>query len=190
MPKKRKYDPAIPATYEGQTDKQMAREYKRLRETANKRLNRLEAAGFTQEQIYQLNRGRFPAWTKIETKQEKAAYLRDLQMFIASSKSTITGVKKAVQETITNLRGAGYNFITDYKSLREFVDFMDYSRAISKGHQIGSPTTAEQYRIWKEEGKTPEEIREEFKQWRGKKQTQRERALRLAKTAQQILNGE
>lgn len=110
------------------TEKQLRSEYTRLRDRARKQLNRFMEAGYDVPKEYRFfaERGKESFWKLSELKdvREITFAMADLQRFIGSKETNITGREKIDKQILQTLHKHGYTGIKK-KDLRSFGKFMD-----------------------------------------------------------------
>ena len=123
--------------------KEIRKEYSRLRSIARKRLERMGRSEFAGTQTYRYFKDRIPTVEEISdySKSKWMMKLRELQAFIASERSTITGMKKIRKESLQTLHENGYDFI-DQSNWKTWIDFIDWWHD-THPKQPGSPTREE-----------------------------------------------
>lgn len=145
----------------GDLEKQVRKEYTRLRDISQKRLKRLAAAGYTNTEVYQRNVKHYPKLKDIKTKSELAQRLSDLSRFVGSSQSTVKGIKSREQKTLETLKESGYTFVHE-SNLKEFGDFMEQYRDQLLDMDYDSGDAAELYRIVEKHNLDPDKVAEDF----------------------------
>ena len=144
------------------TDANIRREYARLRDIAQKRLERLgrnEPGSFA----YTRNVGKY-APTKTLTTGQIKALLPDLAKFIAARTGTVTGISAQRNKSIETLRSHGYTFI-NRSNIKEFGEYMEESRTNKATRSIGSVEVAEFYGWTKQHGISIQRIKDDFALW-------------------------
>ena len=145
----------------GALEKEVRKEYTRLRDISQKRLKRLAAAGYTNTDVYQKNVHHYPKLKNIKTKSELAQRLSDLSRFVASTQSTVKGIKAREQKTLESLKESGYTFVNE-SNLKDFGDFMEQYRDQLLYMDYDSGDAAELYRIVEKHGLDPDKVAEDF----------------------------
>ena len=145
----------------GDLEKQVRKEYTRLRDISQKRLKRLAAAGYTNTEVYQRNVKHYPKLKDIKSKSELAQRLSDLSRFVGSSQSTVKGIKAREQKTLQSLKESGYGFVNE-SNLKDFGDFMEQYRDQLLDMDYDSGDAAELYRIVEKHGLDPDKVAEDF----------------------------
>lgn len=151
------------ATASGEwTDAEIRREYSRLRDIAQKRLQTLarnEPASFA----YRKNAGQYPAARDLTT-----AAIRDklpqLARFIAAKTGTVRGIREQRNKALDTLHEHGYTFLNK-SNIRQFGEFMEAFRADKALQVVGSPVAAELFGAAKERQMNVEQIKEQFAMW-------------------------
>ncbi len=161
------YTPSnLKAMLEGSKDlnREVRKEYTKLRDIARKRLQRLEAAGYTDTEAYRRNVNHYPKLKDIKTKSELAQRLSDLSRFIASSQSTVSGIKEREQKVLERLHENQYNFVNE-SNLKDFGEFMEAYRDQMLDMEYDSGDAAEVYSIVVKHKVDPEKVKEDFEYW-------------------------
>lgn len=145
----------------GDLEKQVRKEYTRLRDISQKRLKRLAAAGYTNTEVYQRNVKHYPKLKDIKSKSELAQRLSDLSRFVGSSQSTVKGIRSRDQKTLQSLKESGYDFVNE-SNLKDFGDFMEQYRAQLLDMDYDSGDAAELYRIVEKHNLDPDKVAQDF----------------------------
>ena len=143
---------------------QVRKEYSRLRDIAQKRLKRLEKAGFSETEVYKKNVSHYPTLKEIKTKSELAQRLSDLSRFIRSSQSTVQGIRERRQKTLESLHDHGYNFVNE-QNLNEFGAFMDDYRANKLDMEYDSGDAAELFSVAEKHQIDPQDLEKDFEHY-------------------------
>lgn len=141
------------------TDRAIRQEYKRLRDIAQKRLQRLAVAE-PGSQAYKRNVGRFAAARGQSTEQLRQL-LPDLAKFIAAKTGTVSGIRQQRARAVETLQRHGYTGVTK-ANLQAFGEFMEQWRQSSLGRSIGSPTAVETFEFTQEHGIPWDRVKEDF----------------------------
>lgn len=156
------YTPSnLKALLENKKESQVRKEYSRLRDIAQKRLKRLEEAGFSETEVYKKNISHYPTLKEIKTKSELAQRLSDLSRFIKSSQTTVQGIKERRQKVLESLSEHGYGFVNE-SNLNEFGDFMESYRANMLDMEYDSGDAAELYSVSIKHKIDPEDLKKDF----------------------------
>lgn len=126
------------------TEAELRKEYSRLRAIANKRITRLEKAGFGESAI--LGRyGQGFATTDSISKGDVASLkkaLYEVVWFTTNKRSTVSGERKAITKEIAKLNESGYDFVT-IDNIYKFKRFMQKMRDSGMIDAYGSNRIAE-----------------------------------------------
>ena len=98
-------------------------EYSRLRQIAQKRLSRLERAGYGNSEIYLDYEDMFQK-TRGLSNAQISEIMPDLYNFLNRQVSTVSGMKKYISKSIASLHDSGYDFVNKY-NFREWTQFLD-----------------------------------------------------------------
>ena len=112
LPYSSKYEVFTPYKMESMTEAQIRSEYSKLRSVANKRLQRLDAAGLGMKAQ---SGYRFPTIDKIQSssKDTVAAELANVSRWLSDYRSTITGEKQFISEFQEMMRGKEYGSLVE-----------------------------------------------------------------------------
>ena len=150
----------------GSLEKEVRKEYTRLRDISQKRLKRLAAAGYTETDVYKKNVTHYPKLKDIKTKSELSQRLSDLSRFVGSSQSTVKGLKEREDKVLKTLRknGYAYGYINE-SNLRDFGEFMEYYRDAMYDLEYDSGDASDLYTVVEKNKLDPEKVKEDFDFW-------------------------
>ena len=126
------------------TESELRKEYSRLRAIANKRITRLEKAGFGESALLE-RYGQGFARTSTIAKGDTAALkkaLYEVTWFATNTRSTVSGERKAMLKEIRKLHENGYDFVNE-ANYYKFKRFMQKMRDFSIIDAYGSNRVAE-----------------------------------------------
>ena len=108
------------------SDKEARAEYARLRKIANRRIARMEKAGYGNSRVMKRFGGGFQSMrgAKIEDVREQ---LGDVAYFFERKTSSVTGQRAARRKFIETMHELGYDFINSENAGR-FGDFMEAAK--------------------------------------------------------------
>lgn len=141
------------------------REYQRLRRVAEKRLARLATSEFADSEAYLQNAGRFTPLSQVSSNRELGALLYQVKSFLDARRSSVTGQRAIIKETLETLHEHGYTFVTK-ENIKEFGDFMEAARVAAGGELKASDRVAEMYHAAEKKGIPPEQLLKNFDFWR------------------------
>ena len=118
------YDEYYPYKLEQLDERALRKEYSRLREIANRRLERLLASEYKEIDLAKEYAGGFAILAEVEDLPRE---LTMLARFVASERSSVTGLKRIDKQTISTLHQHGYTFVNS-KNVRQFGAFMEEMR--------------------------------------------------------------
>lgn len=162
---------------------ELRKEYSRLRQTANKRLQRMEGTRYETTQTYLRNAGKYGTLEQIEkqalanAKKLKpeaaqkyvdavvAKKLADVYKFLTAKTGSIRGMQKVENEIIETLNERGYTFVNK-KNIQQFGDYMEYLRSVHNGKQFDSERAGELFGIAVKKGIPPEQVAQDFEYWK------------------------
>ena len=145
-------------------EKTVRKEYTRLRDIAQKRLKRIEQAGFGESNIYEANVHRFKKLKEIKSKNELASRLSDLAHFIETPYSRVSKLKDQRAKSLKTLHSNGYLFVNEDNYL-EFGKFMQAWRASKYNELYDSGDAADTYGITVKHQLDPKQVEQEFEFW-------------------------
>lgn len=126
------------------TESELRKEYSRLRAIANKRIMRLEKAGFGESPILERYGKGFEKTSSISkgdvASLKKALY--EVAWFTTVERSTVSGERKAMLKEIKKLHENGYDFVNE-SNYYKFKRFMQKMRDFSIIDAYGSNRIAE-----------------------------------------------
>lgn len=146
------------------SQKEMEREYNRLRQLANSRLERLGKSEFKGVEAYTRNIGHYTKPASQYSKEQLARKLFEVSKFIGAESSSIRGQQRIRKKTIEKLHAAGYDFINK-DNLKAFGDFMEDMRSRSGGHLVDSDRVAEVFGVARELGVDSKSLERDFDFW-------------------------
>lgn len=139
------YDDYYPYRLEQMDERALRKEYTRLRKVANKRLARLQASEYKETDLAKEYAGGFAL---LEDVKDLPRELTVLTRFVASERSSITGLKRIDKKTIETLQEHGYTFVNT-KNVRQFGEFMEEMRQAGYSKLYSSELLAN---WWSEKG--------------------------------------
>ena len=144
------------------SEKEIRDEYRRLRNIANKRIERLEKAGYEQTQTYIRNAGAYKSPSNY-TVPELQYKLYQISKFVSAKSSTVSGMRLIEKEAIETLQEKGLGRINN---LQEFGDFMSWARTKYKSSEFDSERAAEIFNEAKRRNIGIEEIKKDYELYR------------------------
>jgi len=190
-----------PITLKRLPEEDLQKEYRRLREIANKRLDRLGKSEFMTEANANNRKNDF-APAKSLDKNELVYSLSDVAGFVNSKLSTVTGQKAKRNRFLETMNERGYTFINK-ENYVAFGNFMDRIRPYINAQIIGSDDIVELFQKESDETKKSfsqiipalnqyiknvEEIKRSLPRYRNQKLTERdvERILKNRRNKKQL----
>ena len=150
------YDEYYPYRLEQMDERALRKEYTRLRKVANKRLARLQASEYKETDLAKEYAGGFALLADVEDLPRE---LTVLARFVASEKSSVTGLKRIDRQTVETLQEHGYDFVNT-KNVRQFGAFMEEMRQAGLSKLYSSEFLAN---WWSEKGKSKQDNVKELK---------------------------
>ena len=165
MPLAWDYDIYYPYRLEQMDESALRKEYTRLRKIANKRLARLQASKYKDTDLAKEYAGGFEILANVADLPRE---LTVLARFLASERSSITGLQRIDKQTISTLHQHGYTFVNT-KNVRQFGAFMEEMRQAGLSKLYSSEFIAT---WWSEQGRSKldnvDELKREFEKYVGK----------------------
>ena len=146
MPLAWDYDDYYPYRLEQMDERALRKEYTRLRKIANKRLARLQASKYKDTELAKEYAGGF---TILANVADLPRELTALARFVASEKSSISGLKRMETKAISTLQQHGYTFI-NAGNVGQFGAFMEEMRQAGYSKLYSSEFLAN---WWSEKGR-------------------------------------
>lgn len=141
------YDEYYPYRLEQIDEGALRKEYTRLRKIANKRLARLQASQYKETDLAKEYAGGFALLADVEDLPRE---LTMLARFVASERSSVTGLKRIDKQTVETLHQHGYTFV-NAKNVGQFGAFMEEMRQAGLSKLYSSEFLAN---WWSEKGKS------------------------------------
>lgn len=114
-----------PEALQNYSERELRREYSRLRDVAQKRLGRLKQSEFAGSPTVKYNEGRFVKLSEVQNKQDLTHLLSDITRFLTASKGSVSGMKETRRKSIESLHDSGLTFVNE-NNFSEFTDFMEW----------------------------------------------------------------
>lgn len=156
------YDDYYPYRLKQMDERALRKEYTRLRKVANKRLARLQASEYKETDLAKEYAGGFALLADVKDLPRE---LTVLARFVASERSSITGLKRIEKQTVETLQEHGYDFV-NAKNVRQFGAFMEEMRQAGLSKLYSSELIAE---WWSEKGENMrnnvKKLRREFEKY-------------------------
>lgn len=144
------------------SEKEIRDEYRRLRSIANKRVERLEKAGYGNTQTYLRNAGAYKAPSNY-TISELQYKLYQISKFISAQSSTVSGMRTIEKHALETLHEKG---LENVRNLQEFGDFMSWARTRYKSSEFDSERASEVFNEAKRRNISVEEIKNDYELYR------------------------
>lgn len=162
---------------------ELRKEYSRLRQVANSRLDRMEGTKYERSQTYRRNAGKYTTLSEIESEalahaknikpeaaqkyvdMHVAKKLDELYRFLTAKSGSIRGMQEIEKRMIETFRDRGLDFINK-SNIQQFGEYMDYLRTVHRGRMFDSERAADVFGTAVRKGINPEEILEDFEYWK------------------------
>ena len=162
MPLAWDYDVYYPYRLEQMDESALRKEYTRLRKIANKRLARLQASKYKDTDLAKEYAGGFEILANVADLPRE---LTVLARFVASEKSSITGLQRIENKSISTLHQHGYTFV-NAKNVGQFGAFMEEMRQAGYSKLYSSEFLAN---WWSEKGRSKRDnaykLKQEFEKY-------------------------
>ena len=162
MPLAWDYDVYYPYRLEQMDESALRKEYTRLRKIANKRLARLQASKYKDSDLAREYAGGFEILANVTDLPRE---LTLLARFVASEKSSITGLKRIETKAISTLHQHGYTFV-NAGNVGQFGSFMEEMRQAGYSKLYSSEFLAN---WWSEKGRSKRDnaykLKQEFEKY-------------------------
>ena len=114
------------ALQEGHTEKELRKEYAKLRSVAQKSLKRLEQSRYWDSEVYKKNKNAFPTTRSIKSKRELSRALTDVTRFLSAKSHSVSGLNEIRQEQVSTWnKQYGYTFVT-FNNFDQWVNFLEW----------------------------------------------------------------
>ena len=147
------------ALQEGYSEKELRREYSRLRSVARKRLERFEGSEFEDSNVYRYNKGKYVPLSQVSNKGELVHLLSDVARFLTAEAGSVSGQRVIRDKAIATWHDKGYTWINK-SNYAAFARFLEFSREF-----VGQPymeKAAELFRRADDQGVSVEQIKNNF----------------------------
>lgn len=173
------------ALQEGYSEKELRREYSRLRSVARKRLERFQGSEFEDSNVYRYNKGKYVPLSQVSNKGELVHLLSDVARFLTAEAGSVTGQRAIRDKAIATWNDKGYTWLNK-SNYAAFARFLEFSREF-----VGQPymeKAAELFRRADDQGVPVEQIKSNF-EWYWKNFDEDSLALPTMATAREKPDG-
>ena len=149
------------------SEKDMRREYTRLRNIAQKRIIRLKADPLLKrlENVKDAISTGFPTLKEMgKSSIALVGNLSRLRSFLTKEESTVYGARRKFERNVQKAREAAGNFV-DEETYPDFDRFMQFARETTRGFRIGSPEIIDFFDDNAGNYNTQEELEDAFYLW-------------------------
>lgn len=149
------------------SEKDLRREYTRLRNIAQKRIVRLKADPLLKrlENVKDAISTGFPTLKEMDKSSiALAGNLARLRAFLTKEESTVYGARRKFERNVQKAREAAGNFV-DEETYPDFDRFMQFARETTRGFRIGSPEIVDFFDDNAGNYSTQEELEDAFYLW-------------------------
>lgn len=104
------------------SDAELRREYSRLRSVANKRIDRLEKAGFGNSREVGYNAGVYVPLKAVVSRRELVALTSQVSKFLSAKRSTVSGQRESIRRAVATWNRKGVNVnVSNYSKFVELL---------------------------------------------------------------------
>ena len=149
------------------SEKDLRREYTRLRNIAQKRITRLKSDPLLKrlENVKDAISTGFPTLKEIgKSSTALAGHLAGLRTFLTKEESTVYGARRKFERNVQKAREAVGDFVDD-DTYPDFDRFMQFARETTRGFRIGSPEIVDFFDDNAGRFNTQEELEDAFYLW-------------------------
>lgn len=146
------------------TEKELRREYSRLRSIARKRLERIKGTEFEESEVFRWNYGKYKPLKEIKTRGELNYLLYEVSRFVTAETGSLSGLKRQRDEMIKTFHEHGYTFV-NRQNFKRFTDFMESMRIKNLNRIYDSKRLAEFYETAERKKLSEEEMQRAFRKW-------------------------
>lgn len=114
------------ALQESHSEKELRKEYTKLRSVAQKSLKRLEQSRYWDSETYRQNKKAFPTTGALKSKHDVARALTDVTRFLSAKAHSVSGLNEIRQEQVSAWQNQyGYDFVT-FNNFDQWVNFLEW----------------------------------------------------------------
>lgn len=114
------------ALQESHSEKELRKEYAKLRSVAQKSLKRLETSRYRDSETYRQNKNAFPTTGALKSKRDVARALTDVTRFLSAKAHSVSGLNEIRQQQVDTWRGTyNYDFVT-FNNFDQWVNFLEW----------------------------------------------------------------
>ena len=114
-----------PGALAQRSEKELRKEYSRLRNVAQKSIQRLGKSEFSTGATYRNAVGRFPTTKSIKSQRQLVMALTDVTQFLSAKSHSVSGLREIRVEQVNTWRTEyGYQFVNQ-KNFNAWIDFLD-----------------------------------------------------------------
>lgn len=143
------------------TPREARAEYARLRAVAEKRIQRLQGAGYKIQ-----GPTSFKPLSRSASQAEIYKSLADVAKFISMKSSTVTGRRQQVKKFVEKMHELGYDFINE-NNVDEFGEFMKEAKLHDEYRGYDSEEVVELFHLAKEKHVKPQDLAKDLDTWIG-----------------------
>ena len=138
--------------------------YTELRDIANKRIKRAQAAGYGQNLVIRQGAKKIPKISEIRTDAELRYRIGETAMLLENPLSTISGIERNEAKKLATLARHGFDFVNE-GNLQDFGRFMEWVRANYSDMLYDSDLVAKLYKTVTKGGFTVRALKRMFDEY-------------------------
>lgn len=170
------------------TDRNLREEYSRLRSIAVKRLQRLGNSEWNDTDLYLRSKNKFKKLKDIKNERELRYLFSDLHYFLASPRSSVTGLDKIRRQSLDTLHEHGYKFVTK-ENFRKFGRFMEWAKEHAQAYMYDSERVANIFNEFSvKRNLSQQEIETAFRAWSRRERKLQKIRNKNPRTSQEIFD--
>ena len=170
------------------TDRNLREEYSRLRSIAVKRIQRLGNSEWNDTDLYLRSKNKFKKLKDIKNERELRYLFSDLHYFLASPRSSVTGLDKIRRQSLDTLHAHGYKFVTK-KNFIKFGRFMEWAREHAQAYMYDSERVANTFNEFSvKRNLSQQEIELAFRAWSRRERKLQKIRNKNPRTSQEIFD--
>ena len=162
------------------TERDLFKEYQRLRSIANKRLKRISETEFAKTTYYDTWKDKFAKPASELTKRELVYQLRDLKTFLTNEQSTVKGQRERKSRILKELERFGE--FDGYDRYHDLEEFMVFAKSVLQGYLYSSDELVELWENNEDSVRTMDwnELEGYLDKWGKEQNEERNKALKRA----------
>lgn len=158
-----------PQGLQAYSDRELRREYTRLRDIARKRIQRLQASEFARSSVARYNTmDKYRKLSEIRSPEELRRRLSDLARFVTARTGSVKGLREHRSAQLKTLHEHGFTFV-DQTNLKEWGQYLQWLKARYPNRYAESASELGQgwkiYRALRQQSLSAEQVQAAFEKW-------------------------